>query len=100
MVLGVADGVSQIEDFGIDASLLPKELMQAVEELAAEQLTRSAMPEVLHPRHRQDAEYRGPIPLLREAFEQTTSLGSTTVVLAMLDNSTKIHGKLHPMVAV
>jgi len=100
MVLGVADGVSQIEDYGIDASLLPKELMQAVEELAAEQLTRSAMPEVLHPRHRQDAEYRGPIPLLREAFEQTSSLGSTTVVLAMLDNSTKIHGKLHPMVAV
>lgn len=27
MVLGVADGVSQIEDFGIDASMLPNELL-------------------------------------------------------------------------
>lgn len=27
-------------------------------------------------------------------------MGSTTVLLAILDNSTKIHGKLHPMVAV
>ncbi|CAE7231110.1 CFAP251 [Symbiodinium sp. CCMP2456] len=28
LVLGVADGVSQIEDFGIDASMLPNELLQ------------------------------------------------------------------------
>merc|ERR1719237_787512 len=44
--------------------------------------------------------YRGPIPLVRKAFESTESLGSTTLVLAVLDNSTKIHGKLHPMIAV
>merc|ERR1719453_781427 len=45
--------------------------------------------------------YNGPIPLLRDAFEQTESLGSTTVVLAIMDNiNTQIHGKLHPMVAV
>ena len=31
LVLGVADGVSQIEDFGIDASRLPNELLQAAE---------------------------------------------------------------------
>merc|ERR1719195_1920216 len=44
--------------------------------------------------------YQGPILLLKEAFEATEALGSTTVVLAILDNSTKIHGKLHPMIAV
>merc|ERR1719237_918068 len=44
--------------------------------------------------------YRGPIPLVRKAYEETESLGSTTVLLAILDNSTKIHGKLHPMIAV
>merc|ERR1719463_177099 len=47
----------------------------------------------------QDA-YRGPIALLKDAYEETESYGSTTVLLAALDNSTKIHGKLHPMVAV
>ena len=30
LVLGVADGVSQIEDFGIDASMLPNELLHIV----------------------------------------------------------------------
>jgi len=37
---------------------------------------------------------------LKEAYESSESLGSTTVLLGILDNSTKIHGKLHPMVAV
>merc|ERR1719163_1161657 len=45
-------------------------------------------------------QYRGPISLLTEAYEATETLGSTTVLLAALDNSTKIHGKLHPMIAV
>merc|ERR1711862_977197 len=44
--------------------------------------------------------YKGPISLLKEAYEETESLGSTTVLLAALDNSTRIHGKLHPMLAV
>lgn len=47
----------------------------------------------------QDA-YRGPIALLKEAYEETESFGSTTVLLAALDNSTRIHGKIHPMIAV
>merc|ERR1719197_1877003 len=38
MLVAVADGVSQIEEFGIDASLLPNELLHAVEELAVVQL--------------------------------------------------------------
>merc|ERR1719272_440421 len=44
--------------------------------------------------------YKGPISLLKEAYEETESFGSTTVLLAALDNSTRIHGKLHPMIAV
>merc|ERR1719453_1480159 len=44
--------------------------------------------------------YKGPIALLKEAYENTESFGSTTVLLAALDNSTRIHGKLHPMIAV
>jgi len=44
--------------------------------------------------------YRGPVSLLKEAYEATDCLGSTTVLLGILDNSTRIHGKLHPMVAI
>mmetsp|Transcript_12997 Transcript_12997/g.35660 ORF Transcript_12997/g.35660 Transcript_12997/m.35660 type:complete len:423 (-) Transcript_12997:14-1282(-) len=92
-ILGVADGVSQIEEFGIDASVLPNELLYHCKELGMAQLI---------PGVQLDAEdaYRGPVPLVREAFESTESLGSTTLVLAVLDNSTRIHGKLHPMIAV
>merc|ERR1712110_1077238 len=44
--------------------------------------------------------YLGPIPMMKQAFGATESLGSTTVLLCILDNSTRIHGKLHPMIAV
>jgi len=93
MLLGVCDGVSQLEDYGMDASELPKELLAVLEELAMLQL----MPD--GPETPADA-YRGPVALLKEAYEATESLGSTTVILAVLDNSTRIHGKLHPMIAV
>jgi len=93
MLLGVADGVSQLEEFGMDASELPKELLEKCEELGMNQL----IPD--RPVNPQDS-YRGPVSLLKEAYEESESLGSTTVLLAILDNSTKIHGKLHPMVAV
>lgn len=93
MLLGVCDGVSQLEEFNMDPSLLPNELLRTCEELAMMQL----MPDM--PVSPQDA-YRGPIALLKEAYEETESFGSTTVLLAALDNSTRIHGKLHPMIAV
>lgn len=94
MILGIADGVSQVEEFGIDASLLPKKLLRHCQDLGVDQLTPAykSLP--------QDR-YRGPIPLLAQAFEATeNTLGSTTATLALLDNSTKIHGKPHPMIAV
>mmetsp|Transcript_66345 Transcript_66345/g.183269 ORF Transcript_66345/g.183269 Transcript_66345/m.183269 type:complete len:408 (+) Transcript_66345:69-1292(+) len=93
MLLGVCDGVSQLEEFNMDPSLLPNELLRTCEELAMVQL----MPD--QPLNPQDA-YRGPISLLKEAYEASESFGSTTVLLAALDNGTRIHGKLHPMIAV
>lgn len=95
MLLGVADGVSQIEEFGIDASKLPKELLKACEQLAMSSLMpNSAVKDV------NEDEYAGPINLVSAAYESTSSLGSTTLLLTILDNSTQIHGKVHPMVAV
>merc|ERR1719424_2008384 len=38
MLVGIADGVSQIEEFGIDASVLPNELLNQIEQAAVEQL--------------------------------------------------------------
>jgi len=94
MILGVADGVSQVEEFGIDASLLPRELMMHCQDLGDNQLTPGY-------KSRPQDKYRGPIPLLTEAFQATDdTLGSTTATLALLDNSTKIHGRPHPMIAV
>merc|ERR1719198_2436739 len=90
MLVGIADGVSQIEEFGIDASELPNELLNAVEELAVTQLLPGQETE----------DYAGPITMVRDAYEATESLGSTTILTAVMDNSTKIHGKLHPMIAV
>merc|ERR1719188_1959646 len=93
IILGVCDGVSQLEErYGMDPSLLPQELLRKSEELAIAQL---------HPEtSSQEEKYNGPIALLKTAYQRTTSMGSTTVLLAALDNSTRIHGKLHPMIAV
>jgi len=90
MLVAIADGVSQIEEFGIDASELPNELLNALEQQALEQLLPGQETE----------EYVGPISMMRDAYDSTTSLGSTTVLSATMDNSTRIHGKLHPMIAV
>lgn len=90
MLVGIADGVSQIEDFGIDASELPNQLLNAVEEQAIAQLLPGQETE----------DYLGPISMMREAYLATDCQGSTTVLTATMDNSTRIHGKLHPMIAV
>eukprot|EP00927_Polykrikos_kofoidii_P065738 TRINITY_DN61453_c0_g1_i1.p1 TRINITY_DN61453_c0_g1~~TRINITY_DN61453_c0_g1_i1.p1 ORF type:complete len:408 (+),score=75.50 TRINITY_DN61453_c0_g1_i1:83-1306(+) len=96
MLLGVCDGVSQLEEFGMDPSELPNELLKVCEELAMLQLIPEDMPRASNSKD----SYKGPISLLKEAYEETESFGSTTVLLAALDNSTRIHGKLHPMIAV
>lgn len=93
MLLGCADGVSQIEEFGIDASKLPRELLDACEDQAMNLLVPDEAGKI-------SGAYEGPVPLMREAFKKTRSLGSTTVCLSVLDNSTMIHGKLHPMMAI
>lgn len=110
MILGVADGVSQIEEFGIDASRLPNELLNQVEELAVNQLLPTSSSSSSSSKGigsifntagpGRSLDYRGPIAMLRDAYEATECLGSTTVLMAVMDNSTMIHGKIHPMVAV
>jgi serine/threonine protein phosphatase PrpC len=90
-VLGVADGVSSLkEDLGVDGSELPTELLSACKEIAMSQLLSESPKDT----------YGGPISLLKEAYEETESLGSTTVLLSVLDNSSIVHGQLHPMIAV
>jgi len=93
MMLGVADGVSSLGKLGIDGSELPNELLRTCHEIAISQLI-SDRPGAPHEC------YDGPIALLKEAYEATESLGSTTVLLSILDNSTIVHGTVHPMIAV
>ncbi|OLP93473.1 putative 1-aminocyclopropane-1-carboxylate deaminase [Symbiodinium microadriaticum] len=87
MLLGCADGVSQIEEFGLDASELPRELLAACEE----QATALLMPDQAG---KISDLYRGPIPLMREAFQNTESMGSTTVCLPLSLGSRYKHGKI------
>lgn len=96
MLLGVCDGVSQVEELGLDVGALPHELLQRCEEIATTQLLSDGSRTSLKAA---DA-YGGPVSLLKEAYEDTESFGSTSVLLAVMDNSTMIHGKLHPMVGV
>lgn len=97
MVLGVCDGVSQVENLGLDAARLPKELLKSCEELVSSQLLAGDR----GPRRpvRQE-EYSGPIALLKQAYSRTESLGSTSVLIAVLDNTSLIHGRPHPMIGV
>merc|ERR1719217_1582910 len=69
--------------------------MSACEELGMEQLLPGT-----HGLDLQGSAYQGPVSLMRNAYENTEALGSTTALLAILDNSTQIHGKLHPMIAI
>ncbi|CAK0867615.1 unnamed protein product [Prorocentrum cordatum] len=95
MILGVCDGVSQVEDLGVNASIFPKELLRSCEELATEQL-------VVDPDDLQaiQGNYTGPLSLLKKAYRETDAEGATSVLLAVMDNSSQVHGKLHPMIGV
>lgn len=97
LVLGICDGVSQVTELGLDASKLPKELLRQCERLAMSQL----LPEDAgsYTGFAQDT-YCGPVPFLQKAYSATRSQGATSVLLAVMDNSTRVHGKLHPMVGV
>jgi protein phosphatase PTC7 len=83
-MLGVCDGVSQVEQFGIRPDELPVELLEECSAAAEAQLS---------PVGNQLAyaagfpKYGGLIELLVDAYKNTTSHGSTTVLLAALDHS-------------
>ncbi|CAD7955917.1 unnamed protein product [Amoebophrya sp. A120] len=96
MLTGVMDGVSQLEEYGYNPMDLPDALCRACEELAYQQL----MPEEKSLHSKPKEIYKGPVSLLTDAYESTSALGSTTIMLCALDNMTKVHGKTHPMIAV
>jgi len=89
VLLGLGDGAP-----ARGSAQLPSELLGACKQIAEDQLLQPNGQPV------PQKEYQGPIVLLKEAFEATQSPGSTTVALATLDNSTVIHGQIHPMVAM
>eukprot|EP00931_Biecheleriopsis_adriatica_P021568 TRINITY_DN14072_c0_g2_i2.p1 TRINITY_DN14072_c0_g2~~TRINITY_DN14072_c0_g2_i2.p1 ORF type:complete len:391 (-),score=69.07 TRINITY_DN14072_c0_g2_i2:464-1636(-) len=95
MLLGICDGVSQVSELGLDASELPRELLVACEDIASSQLLIAEGHQPVT-----GANYGGPISLLKQAYSDTSSFGSTSVLLAVMDNTTQIHGKLHPMIGV
>jgi len=44
--------------------------------------------------------YQGPVSLLEQAYLDSGSLGTQTVMLAMLDNTSRVHGEVRPFIAV
>lgn len=95
VLLGLGDGSPKRD--ATPSMQLPSELLSACQVSAEAQLWPSSQMPSGQPAQQK---YRGPIELLKEAYESTRSLGSTTVALAAMDNSTVIHGQIHPMVAV
>lgn len=93
VLLGLCCGDPHLAHEGCDPGELPRELLNACEELAAEQL------EVTRSGHRL-APYRGPVEMLKEAFAATESTGATSVLLIALDNTSRIHAEVRPMLAV
>jgi serine/threonine protein phosphatase PrpC len=83
-MVGVCDGVSQVEQFGIRPDELPVELLEECSAAAEAQLS---------PVGNQLAyaagfpKYGGLIELLVDAYKNTEAHGSTTVLLAALDHS-------------
>ena len=79
-IFGVADGVGEWETFGLDPGLFPKELMANFSESYNE-----AVPEIQH-------KIGDICPLLKDllskAYLKTTSYGSSTVLLGVLQNNT------------
>lgn len=88
VLLGLSDSATMVGETG--TAHLPSELLGASRKIAEAHL--------LHPKGQK--QYKGPITLLKEAYKATRSPGATTVALAALDNSTVIHGQLHPMIAM
>jgi len=75
--LGVCDGVSQVEQFGIRPDELPVELLKECVAAAEAQLEPTGNPNA----------YAGLIELLVDAYRNTDAHGSTTVLLTALDHT-------------
>eukprot|EP00928_Gymnodinium_smaydae_P057397 TRINITY_DN40649_c0_g1_i1.p1 TRINITY_DN40649_c0_g1~~TRINITY_DN40649_c0_g1_i1.p1 ORF type:complete len:419 (+),score=70.12 TRINITY_DN40649_c0_g1_i1:74-1258(+) len=95
LLLGVCGGAGAAGRSG-EALLLSCQRQAEAQLAAAAGAARPAPGAAEAPR----SEYRGPVALLQEALAATSVLGSSTVMLATLDNESRIHGKPRPMIAV
>jgi len=92
-VLGMCCGDPEQQAAGLDPSELPEELLEACEELGLQQLE-------LDLNGRSPIQFQGPVNLLKRAFVCTESVGSTSVLLATLDNSWRVNSTVYPMLAM
>jgi len=92
VLLGVSNAV-QTPGLGAEASAFPQELLRKCRDIAELQL----LPD--ESRAQQEA-YYGPIALLQEAYTSTSLCGRSTVLLAVMDNTSRIHGVVRPMMGV
>merc|ERR1719160_600373 len=87
--LGVCDGVSEVQKLGISPDELPRELLQRIREGVEEREGRINNGQV-------DRQYSGGqdgawlIDTIQESYLQTESLGSTTLLLAVIEDSNRL----------
>jgi len=92
VLLGVSNSV-QTAGLPVGSSAFPRDLLHKCRDIAEAQL----LPD--ETRAQQEA-YSGPIALLQEAYASTTSCGRSTVLLATMDNTSRIHGVVRPMLGL
>lgn len=93
VLLAVASGVVQAAAAAAAAepSAFPQALLRECQRLAEARLG---------PGGECTGEYCGPIALLQEAFASTRATGAATVLVAAMDNASRIHGAVRPMLGV
>eukprot|EP00397_Hematodinium_sp_SG-2012_P043520 GEMP01048394.1.p1 GENE.GEMP01048394.1~~GEMP01048394.1.p1 ORF type:complete len:364 (+),score=95.91 GEMP01048394.1:168-1259(+) len=84
-MLGICDGVSEVQNFGIDPALLPKELLLRCKELIESKELSERSPEPNYQFNKSRSHQLWLRDLLEEAYFQTSSEGSTTVLLAAIE---------------
>lgn len=106
VLLGVCGGAAEPAAKLVGAvPRLPEDLLRHCRTLAEAQLAPSGCRQA-HGRSRWQLpsaaknQYHGPVSLLEQAYIDSGSLGAQTVMLAMMDNTSRVHGEVRPFIAV
>mmetsp|Transcript_167848 Transcript_167848/g.539081 ORF Transcript_167848/g.539081 Transcript_167848/m.539081 type:complete len:327 (-) Transcript_167848:185-1165(-) len=94
VVLGIANGVESAQLTAADPSVFPRELLRECHRHSEARLLPGDETQG------EQRQYLGPISLLQEAFMSTRSSGAAKVLLAAIDNTSRIHGVVRPMLGV